>query len=178
MKQEGNQRGFSLVEILMVIGISSMITYAIFASMFTGDAQAKTADIKMAVQDSARESLYKVMQEIRSSSSNAVNGNIVTGANTIAFNIPNPASPFAGDFTENWNGSHRIQYSLIGNQLTRTNLTTGAVAVVGNDVTSVTFAQAAEVVTVTLNAQRQLINGRLVPATPLQLRARAELRNT
>ena len=178
MKREGNQRGFTLVEILMVVGIASMITYAIFASMFAGDAQAKTADIKMAVQDSARESLYKMIQEIRSSSSNAVNGNIVIGANTISFNIPNPASPFAGDFTENWNGSHRIQYGLNGNQLTRTNLTTRAVTVVGNDITGITFAQVAEIVTVTLNAQRQLINGRLVPATPLQLQAQAELRNS
>ncbi len=162
----------------MVVGISSMIAYVIFVSMLAGDVQAKTADIKMAVQDSARESLYKMVQELRSSSSNAVNGNIVIGANTVTFNIPNPASPFAADFTENWNGSHRIQYSLIGNQLTRTNRTTQAVTVIGNDITSVTFARNAEIVTVTLNAQRQMISGRLLPLTPLQLQAQAELRNS
>lgn len=173
-----NKKGFTLLEVLVAVGISTMITYAIFMAMRSGDAQVQTTDIKMTVQDSAREGLYKMLQEIRHSSSNPANGNIVIAPNSIIFNIPNPANPVASDFTENWGNTHRIQYSIVGGQLRRTNQTTGAMTVVANDITSITFAQAGEVITATINAQRQLIDGRLVPATPLQLTAQAELRNS
>lgn len=173
-----NKRGFTIVESMVVVGVSAMITYVLYAAMLAGDVQTRTSDVKMAVQDSAREGLYKMLQEIRHSSSNLVTGNIVIGANSIAFNIPNPQNAVAGDFTENWANMHRIQYSLVGTQLIRTNLTTAATRVVANDVRTLTFVRSGEVVTATINVQRQLLNQRWMPATPLVMTGQAELRNS
>jgi len=173
-----NEKGFSLVELMVVVGVSAMITYVLYAAMLTGDVQTRTSDVKMAVQDSAREGLYKMLQEIRHSSSNPVNGNIVIAANSVTFNIPNPQNAVAGDFTENWANTHRIQYSLVGTQLIRTNLTTATTRVVANDVRILTFVRNGEVVTATMNVQRQLLNQRWVPVIPLAMTGQAELRNS
>ena len=184
MRNMRKQRGFTFVEMMVTIAISSMITYAIFAVLRLGDVHSQTAQLRMTIQDSAREGLYKMVQEIRQSAPSRIA--IAGGANnnTIQFNIPNPVNPVAADFSVNWAGSNLIRYALGGTnnrQIIRTNLTTGQTSVMANDVATLTITgnnPQPTVVTVTVGVQRTLVNNRVVPAVPLQMTAQAEVRNT
>ncbi len=170
-----------MVEMMAAIGISSMIAYAMFFAIRMGDAQVQTTQLKMFIQDSAREGLYRMVQEIRQSSPTRIS--ITGGGNTIQFSMPN-TSGLNADFSVNWNQANTIRYAVGGlnnGQLIKTDLTTGGTTVIANDVTGVNFAGNSAnptLVTVTLNVQRSLMSGRLVPAQPLQMSAQAEIRNT
>jgi prepilin-type N-terminal cleavage/methylation domain-containing protein len=175
-----DQRGFSLLEMMLVIAISTFMAYVMFAAMRAGDHQIQTAQVKMAIQESAREGVYRMIQELRMSAPDRI---AITGGNTIQFEIPDSTDRVTGSYDINWDGAQTIRYArggLNGNQIVRTNVTTGQVSIIGNDVTAVTFAgndAAPEIVTITLSVQRTLINGRVTPATPLQISGQAEIRN-
>lgn len=172
-----NERGYTLVEMMIVVAVTSGISLAVFSAMRAGDVQYQDADIRMAIEDSAREALYKISQDLRHSSS--TNGSISTGTNTITFTIPDPNNPVSGSYTENWTTSpHVITYALSSDQLIRTNTTTATTTVVANDVTGITFSRTGDLVTIYMDVQRDLANGRNVPATPLRLTTQVELRNT
>lgn len=177
-----NELGLTLLEVLMVTGISTIITYSIYMAMRTGDAQFQGSDISMLIQDSAREGLYKMSQEIRQSSPTRTD--ILGGGNTIQFNVPNPANPVNPDYTVNWANSQRIQYARGGpnnSQIIRTNLTTFQTTVMANDVAVLTFTgNAADptLVTLTIGVQRQMKNNRMIPPNPLQMTTQADIRNT
>lgn len=104
---------------MVVVGISSMISYSIFAAMSISNVQTQVTDLKMAIEDSSREGLYKMAQEIRQSAAGQVT--ITTpaaGFEVIQFNIPptsavppylplvntNPADAIE-DYTVDWNGA-------------------------------------------------------------------------
>jgi len=65
-----DQQGFNFVELMVVIAISSIIFGTMFIAYRTGDEQVQTANVKMTIQDNAREGLYKMVQEVRLSASN------------------------------------------------------------------------------------------------------------
>ncbi len=176
-----NEKGMTLVEMMMAVGASTMIAYAIFASLRVTATTFETSNVKMTVQTSAREGLYRMVQEIRESSPTRVA--VAADGNSITFTVPNSSSPVTGAYATNW--GNQIQYSLgtgsNAGRIIRTNLTTGAVTTMASDVTDVTFAGNSgtpTVVTVTLSVQRALTNGRNVPATPLQITGQARLRNS
>ena len=185
------QKGFSLVELMMAIGISSMIFYAMFAAMRVGDRQTETSDLRMTIQDSAREGLYRMVQEIRESAPDRVT--IGAGCNSITFNVPNPNNPInVATYAVNWPGD-QITYSRnASNQIIRSNATTGQTTIVANDVTAVMFttdttspfacstgpAGNISAVSVVESVQRNMKNGRSVPATPLQIAGQAGIRNS
>lgn len=182
MKIFGSQKGFTMLEMMVAIGISSMIAYSMFFAMRLGDDQIQTTQLKMYIQDSAREGVYRMIQELRQSSPTRIT--IGAGGNNIQFSMPNSANPVNPDFSVNWGAAHTIRYALGGlnnRQLIKTNMTTSQTTVFGNDVTGVTFTGntgSPTIVTITMNVQRALINGRLVPAQPLQMTGQAEIRNT
>jgi len=172
--------GFTLLELMVVIGLFAAIIYTTFLMQRLGNEQMQTSQLKITIQNSAREGLYKMAQELRLSAP----GRFPTGAqsNSIQFDIPDPNNPVDANFNVNWAGAHRIQYALgglNGQQIIRTNLTTNATSVVANDVVSLNFAGGANpaLVTVTMGVQRTLMNGRLVPSPALEMTARAEIRN-
>ena len=189
MKTPGNQKGFTLVELMMVVGISTIMMYAMFLALRAGDAHLESADVKMAIQDSAREGLYKMIQEIRMTAPNRVT--LAGNCASIQFNVLDPASPVnGGTYTVNWPG-HLIQYSRNNSgQIVRTNLTLGQTTVMANDVSSITFTTDTtspftcvvganpNTITVVMAVQRALKNGRLVPGQPLQIAGQARIRNT
>ena len=180
--------GFTMMEMMVTVGISSMLTFAMFHVMKVGAVQSEIADVRMTIQDSGREAIYKVVQELRMTSPSRVT--FGSSCTSITFNVPDPGSPVNGTtYAVNWPG-HQIQYSFAGTQLTRTNVTTGQAVVVANDVTSAMFTTdttspftcatgaSPNTVTAVLNLQRSLKNGRSIPATPLQVAAQARIRNT
>lgn len=175
------EAGFTLIEVMIVVAISTMIAYTIFVALLAGENHANTAQIRMTIQDSAREGLYRMIQEIRQSAPDR----ITLGAdnNSIQFQIPDPDNSLKDDYTVNWNGAYTIQYALGGlnnRQIVRNNMTTGQTTIVANDVTDVAFTGVGtnpRVITVTMSVQRALTNGRLIPEQPLQMTAQAEVRN-
>lgn len=175
------QRGFTLTEMMISVGISSMIAYSIFAVMRVGETQVQATQLKMTIQDSAREGLYKMVQEIRQSAPGRIS--ITNGGAAIEFDVPDPDSAFAEDFSVDWDAAHRIRYTLggvNGQQILRTDTNTNMTAVIANDVVALDFDNGADpnLVTVTLSVQRALVNGQLVPEEPLQVSGQAEMRNT
>ena len=122
-----NEKGFSLLELVTVVGISSMITYSIFIAMSTSNVQTQTSDLKMLIQDSAREGLYKMAQEIRQSAPARVSVTTpAAGYDVIEFDIPNPNSPVntdnsdaVEDYSTDWTTALKIQYARGGANCTR-----------------------------------------------------------
>lgn len=181
------EQGFSLIELMMVLGISTFLAYALFVGMRVGDRQMEDSDLRMTIQDSAREGLYKMIQEIRESAPSRIT--IGGGCSSISFNIPNPTTPVdLTTYAVNWLAG-QVNYSLSSGQIRRT--LNGVTTIMANDVTSVMFttntsspfscatgAGNINVVTVVLNVQRTMKNGRLIPATPLQIAGQARVRNS
>lgn len=165
---------------MISVACSSIIAYVIFMAIRTAQTQMSTATVSMAIQSSGREGLYRMLQEIRESAPTRIT--IANGGTTITFNVPNPSSPVTAGYAVNWPG-HSIQYARggTGNQVIRTNSTTGQTSVIANDVTALTFtgnSASPSVVTVTMSVQKNLTNGRSIPATALSLTGQARIRNT
>ncbi|MFA6600305.1 MAG: hypothetical protein WCU74_04730 [Candidatus Omnitrophota bacterium] len=178
-----SQRGFTTIELMIVVMISTFIGMSLFVILRAGEIQTQTAEVRMQLQDSAREGLYKMLQEIRESAPDRIAA-LPQGGASLTFNIPDPANPLNADFSVNWGVSDQIRYALGGlnnRQLIRTNLSTNTQTVLANNVTQLTFAVNRQLnptlISVTMRVQRTLENGRLVPATPLVMTGEAEIRN-
>ena len=121
-----------------------------------------------------------MIQELRLSAPNKVT--IAPDGSFVQFFIPNTTTPLNADYTVNWTDADEVTYALGGTddrQIIRTDQA-GKETVMANDITSLFFtgdANPPHVVTVTVNLQRQMTNERQMTATPLQLSAKAELRN-
>lgn len=185
------EKGFSLVELMFVVAIFTIIGAALFAVLRASEEQTRVVDLKMTIQESAREGLDKMSQEIRQTAPNQIT--IGASNDTIQFLIPDPnaANPLDASFYIDWNNAHTIQYALAtaadialgfqANQLIRTDVTGGnAKTVMANDVQSVTFSGNSDlnVITITLSVQRTLLNGRVIPPTPLDVTVQTAVRNS
>jgi type II secretory pathway component PulJ len=171
--------GFTIAEMMIVVALSSIITFGAFAILRVGTEQSQLSQTKMTLQDGAREALYKMVQEIRQSAPSRVT--IGAGGNSLQFQAPNPTSLVNATYDLNWTSAHTIQYTLSAGQLQRTDTTTNQTSVMANDITAIQFAgniPQPTLVTITISAQRTLISGRQIPATPLQMTAQAEVRNS
>ncbi len=177
----GNQKGFTLTEMMASLGISTIIVYSIFTVIrVTGD-QIDTTGLKMTIQSSARDGLYRMTQEIRESAPSKIT--VGTGGTSVTFYVPKPTAPVTSSYDIDWTNAYQIKYALGGTgnkQIIRTNLTTNQTTVVANDVTALTFtgntSQPTDV-TVAMSVQRALVNGRNVPATAMQMTGQAKVRN-
>jgi hypothetical protein len=178
MKFMKGEKGVTLTELMIATAASTIIAYTIFVAIRIAQTQMDTASVSMTIQSSAREGLYRMVQEIRETSTSRVS--ITDSGGTITFNVPDPSSPVTAGYAVNWPG-HTIQYTRGGtnsSQIIRTNSTTGQTAVIANDVTALTFTNTSNVVTVAMNVQRNLVNGRSIPATAITMTGQARIRNT
>lgn len=181
MKTTTNEGGFTALEMLISVSLSAMIFYALFVVMRIGDQQIQQTQVKMFIQDSARIGINKMLEELRQSAPTRIQIN--NGGTSLQFQIPNPSNPVGNDYKPDWTNSWTISYTIGGlnnAQLIRTNSTTGQTTVLANDVQGITFTgnmASPTVVTINMNVQRALNNGGVMPATPLQMAAQAEIRN-
>lgn len=179
--QRREQKGFTLVEVMVAMIIAAMIVGAVYRVMRSSQVQMESSEIKMTIQDSAREGLYKMVQELRLSAPSKVT--ISPDGMSVQFFVPAGNSPLDSDYRIDWNNAHQITYALGGDdnkQLIRTNANTGESKILANDVASLAFvgdANPPNEVTVTMGVQRSLINTRQMSVTPVQISAKAELRN-
>lgn len=156
--KKNGQEGFTLVEIMVVVALSAIIFYGIFAMLRMGSIQANVAGVRMTINGSAREGMTRVLQELREASPDSFSW----GTNTVTFSNPETVND---DGSITW--SDPIEYSVDGTQLLRTQA--GQVSVVANDVQSVTFTGDDEddpsIVTVEMVIQRQTVQGRTYSET-------------
>ena len=182
MKKIQDAKGFSLVELMIAVGISVLIMASVFIFLRTSQEHLQAMGTKMTIQDSVREGLYKMLQELRLSSPDQVTIN--GDGSSITFKIPDSEDPLGEDYRVDWDNAREIVYELGGennSQLIRTDQATAETTVMANDVVGLTFeGDAAEprVVTVILEVQREMASGRWMTSTPLQIRAQAEVRNS
>ncbi len=166
-------------ELMLSVAVSVIITYVVFTAIRVITDQNNTSGLKMAIQTSAREALYKMLMEIRESSPSRIT---ITGGDTIQFQIPNQTTPVTSGYAVNWGDT--IQYTRGGtnsSQIIRTNVTTSTTSVIANDVTSMAVAgntTPPTKVTMTVNVQRSLLNGRAIPSSPVTLTGQARVRNS
>jgi prepilin-type N-terminal cleavage/methylation domain-containing protein len=180
MNTMNNERGFTLVELMVGVTISSIITYSVFTVMRTSQEQIYATDVKMAIQETGREGLYKMTQELRLSAPNRVT--IAGDGQSIEFQVPSHSAPVSSDYEANWDDAHTVSYQLdaANKQLIRIMDGDAANAVVlMNDVTDVDFegdATEPSVVSVTVDLERALGDGRAITEN-IDVTLNAELRN-
>jgi prepilin-type N-terminal cleavage/methylation domain-containing protein len=189
------QKGFTLVEVMIVTAISTVILFGVFGILKVSNEQLGTIHAKMSLEENSREALFKMAQEIRQTSNNKITDNFgaedanhIESTNTLIFIVPIPSPNAASlvdvNFDPKWANS--IQYSLDEDThqiiRTSTDLITLAAkrAILANDVTALAFSRKAttpELITITANAQQTLANGKKIPATPIQMTMQAQARN-
>lgn len=173
------QQGMTLSELMMSVAVSVIITYVVFTAIRVMTDQNNTSGLKMAIQTSAREVLYKMLMEIRESSPSRIT---ITGGDTIQFQIPNQTTPVTSGYAVNWGDTIRYARGGTNNrQIIRTNVTTSTTSVIGNDVTSMAVTgntTPPTKITITINVQRSLLNGRAIPSSPIPLTGQARVRNS
>jgi len=153
--------GFTLVELMVVVALSTMVFYGIFTMLRLGAIQANVAGVRMTIGSSAREGMTRMLQELREASPDS----FVWATSTISFTIPQSVSD-GGSIT--WGPA--ITYSLGGTnntQLLRTQ--SGQISVVANDIQAVNFSSNdvtdPSLVTVQMTVQRQTLQGRTYSET-------------
>ncbi|MFH1799693.1 MAG: prepilin-type N-terminal cleavage/methylation domain-containing protein [Candidatus Omnitrophota bacterium] len=187
-----SQKGFTLIEVVIVTAISTIIIAGVFGILKASNEQLQTIHAKMSLQESLREALFKMAQEIRQTAHHKIlnfgAGNSLSG-NTINFSVPVPAPDESTLVDQNylplW--ASDINYSLNENthQIIRTSTDTTTLAtkeaVLANEITALAFSRSSilsGLITITASAQRELANGKLIPEQPIQLTMQAEARNS
>lgn len=156
------RNGFSLPELMVSMAVFSILMVLVAMILRGGEEQARTADMKMNVQEAARETLYKMALEVRQSS--ASKATISGGGNTLTFQIPSSVSN-SGTIT--WSSPIMYQVGGNGDQLIRTDTGTGQTQVLANDIESITFTNGttAGTLVMTVAARRSMTNGRVLRLT-------------
>jgi prepilin-type N-terminal cleavage/methylation domain-containing protein len=189
-----SRRGLSLIELLVVIGLVTVLAGAVFVTSLMGGRLYYSSETSVHIQQQVRQAFDNMVQELRQA-----DGTIATAANQVTFQLalgydlaapcPNDAVCIGaldedGVAQEDWS----VRYRLNGAQLVREILDdTGALQpgtrVLANDVTSLSFtytAGAVNTIVAQLQVQRnsqQLPGGSLSAATT-PLVTRVKLRNS
>lgn len=155
MKRSG---GFTLIEMTVTTAVFTLLMLLVGMILRSGEEQARQSDIKMSLEESARESLARMALEIRESA--PAQTAVLNGGNTLSFQIPAAVSN-AGTIT--W--SNPILYNVGGNgtQLVRTDTGTGVITVLANDIQNVAFTLNGNPVAsvgLTVTARRLMTNNR------------------
>lgn len=166
-------RGFTVLELLVTVSLFTMLMLLLGMVIRGGDAQIQQSQARLLLQESLRDSLYRMGQEIRESSPARVA--VANAGASVSFQIPAAVSD-GGVIT--WSNSITYTVGGINNrQLLRTDTGTGQTRVMANDVQSIVFAlQGAPVerVSYLVTARRDLTNGRMLTAS---FTGEARLRN-
>ena len=114
--------GFTLLEVMVAVAIFSVISLAIFAVLTSWRRSRDISELQIDVEFEARRAMRKMTEEIIQTGPNkiTITDNTDPVDDIIVFQIPD--SYAGGAIT--W--GDQIQYSVSGQQLLRTNLTSGA----------------------------------------------------
>ncbi|MBI1977282.1 MAG: prepilin-type N-terminal cleavage/methylation domain-containing protein [Candidatus Omnitrophica bacterium] len=167
-----NRNGFSIAEVLVSIAIFSIVSLAVFTTFQVGTNSWDVISTQSYLAGEARNAVEKMSKELRKSKLSNID---TSQAGQISFKLPTVnASTGTISSWSNW-----IRYSrggVGGNQLLRTDTSTGIATVLANDVTGLQFVANSNpsTVTATLTAQDVTPKGTTVP---VNLTSTVELRN-
>lgn len=172
-----NNKGFTLLEIILVAFLFSIISAAIFSVLAAGRNSMSAGESQMSVQQACRNSLDALVKELRQSAVLKILDVPATGVNysSITFQVPTAISATG----PTWSGN--IQYSLgglNGAQLLRTQ--SGNQRVMGNNISAVSFNRSAanpNVVNITVTAQKNTFPGFTARQSSITLTSQVKLRN-
>lgn len=161
-------KGFTLVELMIVMLIFSIILGAVFAVMNIGKTSWHLGDAQVEMQQEARKGMDWMTKELRQSGSSAIIGVPADGNfySTITFRVPDEDGI---DANGNIDWGNQISYSLgglNGQQLLRT--VGGESTVLANRVVNLQFGRQVatpNIVEITLQSQKTAIPGHLMSAT-------------
>ncbi len=177
-----NARAFTTLELLIAVALSSIIVLGIFIIFRIGTEQTNLGQARMTLQDSVRNGMNKMLQEIRATAPSKIS--ISEDMASIQLQVPNPNEFVNADYSVKWSEAHIIQYALgetNSRQIIRTDSTSGRTSVIANNIVGLQFTSDTippKIITITIQAQKTLPSGRAIPATPLKLVAQAKVRNS
>ncbi len=156
MKREG----YTLIEMLVVLGIVSLLFGAVFGVLNIGNTSFNTGSARQTIENQARQGLDNMLREFYETSGGRV---VLSGANSvITFKLPVGVDG-SGNLLWGAQGvqDYKIKYLVDNNQLVRKlldpsdNLISQKVLAV--DIQSLLFALNGSIMTVTLNAKKKVI---------------------
>ncbi len=163
-------KGFTLVETVIVFAIFFVIGGAIFATLTMGRKSWQSGNVQVEMQQEARRALGYMSKELRQTGSNKIQGIADGGSgSSIIFEIPYDVDG-DGDVidaggTIEWSddpGPNRIgaiTYLLSGGQILR-NLSLGGESVLANKITGLTFSRpSAMIVEIDVTAEKYTFKG-------------------
>ncbi|MEK6732521.1 MAG: prepilin-type N-terminal cleavage/methylation domain-containing protein [Candidatus Omnitrophota bacterium] len=172
-----NNKGFTLIEIMVVVFLFSIIFAAIFSVLGTGRNSMSVGESQIGVQQACRNGLDAMMKELRQADVSTIIGVPANGVNynSITFQIPTTVG--AAGIT--W--SSNIQYALgglNGTQLIRTQ--SGSQKVLANNIAAVSFnrlAASQTVLNISITAQKNTFPGFTARQSNVTLTSQVKLRN-
>lgn len=172
-----NNKGFTLIEMMVVVFLFSIIFAAIFTVMGTGRNSLSVGESQIGVQQACRNGLDAIMKELRQSGVSTITGVPANGTNysSITFQIPTVIG--AAGIT--W--SSNIQYALgglNGAQLIRTQ--SGSQKVLANNISAISFNRLAvsqNVLNISITAQKNTFPGFTAMQSNITLNSQVRIRN-
>ena len=155
------RRGFTLIEMIIVVAIFSIVTAAIFMTMASGRQSWQTNEASVQVQENVRKGLRMLGQEVRESGREQATSHVlINGTNdVIVFQVPIDANTVTPEFDLDGSGKivwgaeatagHAIRYDLQAGQLVRQHVDAlaldanpvGSAKIVANNMTAVSFTR-------------------------------------
>lgn len=186
---------FSLLEMLVAIGIFSLVIIASLGMFVSGRRGFELGGVQIEVEQEARRALDYMSKELRQAGRNKIQAPAEgASSSTIIFEIPyNVDNSPDGDVIDasgniEWSndaGAKRvgtITYSLVGGQILRNLSFTGEQSVLGNRITGVTFSwpSGTDIIDISLTAEKYALAGFTSPSSPkvtINLNTQVRVRN-
>ena len=195
MKSKPKKSGFTLIEVLVVVGILTLIIGASFTLLSSGRLSANLSEAQVQTAENARIAMNRITKELRlsrSSRAHISNGvGLATNLNNgtvINFQIPvgsyAPQLQLNPDNSLQWGcaGSqgHFLAYSVVNSQLLRrayyADGSLDVSEIIANHIFSVTFSRTSagsQIINIAIVSQRQTAQGPIIQT----LNSRVKLRN-
>jgi len=172
-----NTKGFTLLEITIVVFLFSIISAAIFSVLATGRNSMSAGESQVGVQQACRNGLDSMIKELRQAGVSTITGVPANGTNYSSITFQIPAAIGATGIT--WSSS--IQYAiggLNGAQLLKTQ--SGNQKVLANNISALSFNRSAtnpNVVNISVTAQKNTFPGFTARQTVITLVSQVKVRN-
>lgn len=172
-----DNKGFTLLEILVVVFLFSIVSAAIFSVLATGRNSLSAGESQIGVQQACRNGLDSMIKELRQAGVSTIIGVPANGTDysSIAFQIPTAIAATGITWSSN------IQYALGGlnnAQLLRTQ--SGSQRVLANNISALSFNRSAanpNVVNISVTAQKNTFPGFTARQSTITLVSQVKLRN-
>ena len=171
------KKGFSLIEITVVIFLFSIVLAALFSVLATARVSSGSGGSNVTVQQEARKGLNAMVKELRQASLVTISGVPADGIdyNSITFNIPTAITASGTTWSSN------IQYvkgGLENSQLIR--VQDGNQRVIANNISSLLFnrnTSAPDVLNVAISVQKNTFPGFSAIQSTISLNSEVKIRN-